>query len=409
METYKVLIIEDDEIARKRLARFIQKEGFNVVTAENGQTGLKSFRKDRPEIVVTDLRMPDIDGLEVMRTVRRSSTNVPIILITAFGETDVAISALREGALDYLKKPIDIDLLSLALGRAKEKVAEYKETLTFPNLLLADDDVVSRRLLARVLEREGWKVFQADDGEDALNIFQQTKIDVVLTDIKMPKKDGLQTLHEMRGITKDFEAIILTGYGDESSAIQAMRDGAVNFLKKPIDLDQMVVAVEKAIDKINSDRALTYRTRELELAKEVIAKITSDEEIVLDVSQGTWDLAGNFAQKLLDAIPIGLVVLNEDMKIRYLNRHVAKIVDFQTESIDEEFVQRLAKIGMQELSYELLASTINKLFESPMGALESISIGGDACMTLTTMTILGTEKKESVVLVLMRGEGLLAS
>ena len=404
MEKYRVLVIEDDETAREQLARVIQKEGFEVVTAEDGQVGLKIFRKEKPEIVITDLRMPGVDGLEVMRTVRKLSTNVPIILITAFGETDIAISALREGAMDYLKKPLDIDLLSLALGRAREKIIDYKETFPFPNLLLADDEEVPRKRLARVLEREGWKVLQAEDGEDALNIFQQTKIDIVLLDIKMPKKDGLQALHEMRGITDDFEAIILTGYGDESSAIQAMRNGAINFLKKPIDLDQMVVAVEKAIEKINSDRALTYRTRELELAKEVIAKITADKEIVIDVRKGTWQPADNFAQKLLDAIPVGLVVLNKDMKVRYANSHVTKAIESQSEKIDEEFLQSLDKIGIRELSYESLVSTVNKLFEAPMGTFEKISIGKYAYLTLTTMTILGDEKKENVVLVLMRGE-----
>ena len=404
MEKYRVLVIEDDETAREQLARVIQKEGFEVVTAEDGQVGLKIFRKEKPEIVITDLRMPGVDGLEVMRTVRKLSTNVPIILITAFGETDIAISALREGAMDYLKKPLDIDLLSLALGRAREKIIDYKETFPFPNLLLADDEEVPRKRLARVLEREGWKVLQAEDGEDALNIFQQTKIDIVLLDIKMPKKDGLQALHEMRGITDDFEAIILTGYGDESSAIQAMRNGAINFMKKPIDLDQMVVAVEKAIEKINSDRALTYRTRELELAKEVIAKITADKEIVIDVRKGTWQPADNFAQKLLDAIPVGLVVLNKDMKVRYANSHVTKAIESQSEKIDEEFLQSLDKIGIRELSYESLVSTVNKLFEAPMGTFEKISIGKYAYLTLTTMTILGDEKKENVVLVLMRGE-----
>lgn len=404
MEKYKVLVIEDDETAREQLAKVIQKEGFEVVVTEDGRVGLEIFKNERPEIVITDLKMPGIDGLEVMRTVRRFSTNVPIILITAYGETDTAISALREGALDYLKKPLDLDLLILSLGRAKEKIFEYKKVPLFPNLLLADDEEMTRRRIARVLEKEGWKVFQASDGEEAMNVFQQTKIDIVLLDIKMPKKDGLQTLHEMRNITDDFEVIILTGYGDESSAIQAMRDGAINFLKKPIDLDQMIVAVEKAIEKLTSDRALKYRIRELELAQEIIAKITAEKEIVVDI-RSYQKQAGDFAQKLLDAIPVGLVVLDKEMKIRYANRHFAEVIEYQTEQIDEEFIKRLGKAGgIRELSYDSLMSTVNKLFESPIGTLESINIGKDAYLTLTTMTILSEEKEENVALIAIRGE-----
>jgi DNA-binding NtrC family response regulator len=404
MEKYKVLVIEDDETAREQLAKVIRKEGFEVVVAEDGRVGLEMFKNERPEIVITDLRMPGIDGLEVRRIVRRLSTNVPIILITAYGETDTAISALREGALDYLKKPLDLNLLILALGRAKERIFEYKKAPLFPNLLLADDEEMTRRRIARVLEKEGWKVFQASDGEEAINVFQQTKIDIVLLDIKMPKKDGLQTLHEMRNITDDFEAIILTGYGDESSAIQAMRDGAINFLKKPIDLDKMIVAVEKAIEKLTSDKALKYRIRELELAQEIIAKITAEKEIVVDIRSYTQKQAGDFAQKLLDTIPVGLVILDKDMKIRYINRHLAMAVEYQPEKINEEFVQRLDKMGIQEPSYESLMFTINKLFESPIGTLESISTGEYAHLTLTTITILSDEKKENVVLIAIPGE-----
>ena len=404
MEMYKVLVIEDDETARKQLAKVIRKEGFEAVEAENGRVGLEIFKKELPDIVVTDLRMPDIDGLEVMHTIRRFSPNVQTILITAFGEADTAISALREGALDYLKKPLDIELLTLALGRAREKVIEYKKTLPFPTLLLAEDDETARERLARVLEKEGWVVFQAADGEEAMNVFQQTKIDIAILDIKMPKKDGLQTLHEMRSITNDFEAIILTGYGDESSAIQAMRDSAINFLRKPIDLDQIILVVGKAMEKLNSDRSLKYRTRELELSKEIIAKITAEKEIVIDVRNHTRKPARDFAQKLLDAVPVGLVVLDKDMKIRYISRYLARVIEYQPEKIDEEFVKRLGQVGVQELSYESLMSTLNKLFESPIGTLESISIGKDAYLTLTPMTILGEEKKGNVVLIAIRGE-----
>ncbi|MBW1839292.1 MAG: response regulator, partial [Deltaproteobacteria bacterium] len=99
METIKVLLIEDEKIPREQLAKVIRKEGFEVLTAENGRVGLDVFKKELPEIVVTDVKMPDVDGLEVMHTVRRFSKNIQIILITAFGETDTVVAALREWAL----------------------------------------------------------------------------------------------------------------------------------------------------------------------------------------------------------------------------------------------------------------------------------------------------------------------
>jgi len=405
METIKVLLIEDERIPREQLARVIREEGFEVLVAENGRIGLDIFKKERPEIIVTDVKMPDIDGLEVMHTVRRFSKDIQIILITAYGETDMVIAALREGALDYLKKPLDLDQLTLALGRAREKILELKKTPVFPVLLLAEDEEGTRERLARLLEKEGWKVFQVANGEEAVNIFQQEKIDIVILDIKMPKKDGIQALHEMRGISKDFEAIILTGYGDEKSAIQALRDGAINFLKKPIDLEQLIITVQKAVEKINTDRALKYRIRELELAKEIIAQITIEKEIiVIDTREHTPEPVRDFAQRLLDVMPLGLLVLDKDMKLRYINPHLAKFIENQPEVINEEFVGNLEKIGIKEISYKSLISAVNKLFKSPAGTVESISTGKYSNITLIPLTILGEEKKEPVVLMAMRGE-----
>jgi len=257
------------------LARVIKKEGFMVLTAENGRIGLDVFKKESPLIVVSDLKMPEMSGLEALKEMKKISSRVQFILMTAFGEVDTAIEALREGALDYIKKPIDLDVLTLAIGRAKEKIEnEDKLYEFFPQILLAEDDQMARERLANILKKESWKVIPVADGEEALKMFQQEKIDILLTDIKMPKLDGLEALHEMRKITQDFEAIIMTGYGDEASAIKAMHEGAMNFLKKPIDLDNLSVLIEKAIEKLHITRSLKYRTREVELAKQIINKIS---------------------------------------------------------------------------------------------------------------------------------------
>ncbi len=403
MEKYKVLLIEDDDTSREQLVKAIRKEGYEVLAAENGGAGLEVFRKELPEIVITDLKMAGVDGLEVMHTVRRLSTDVQVIVITAYGETDTAISALREGALDYLKKPLDLDLLTTALGRAREKIIEHKKSIPFPTVLLAEDDEPIRERIARVLEKEGWKVFAVADGEDAINVFGQRKIDIALLDIKMPKKDGLQALHEMRGTSDDFEAIVITGYGDETSAIQALRDGAINFLKKPVDLEELVLAVEKGLEKLHTERSLKYRTRELELSKQIVAKITGEKEIVVDVRDSTRKPARDFAQRILDAMPVGLAILDRDMKIPYVNGQLATAIEYQPEKINEQFVQSLTKMGIKGLSYKSLMSTVNKVFESPKGTLEIMSVGKYAYVVLTTITILREEKQEEVVLIGIRG------
>ena len=404
MEEYKVLVIEDDETARDKLSKAIRKEGYQVVTAMNGRDGVEQFRKEKPDIVVTDLKMPGMDGLEVMHTVRQESKNAQIIVVTAFGEADTAVTALREGALDYLKKPIDLDELTVALGRAKERVSSYKKAESFPTLLLADDEDKIRERLTRVLEKEGWNVIPVANGEEAVKTFREVKIDIALMDIKMPKKDGLQTLHEMRAMSDDFEAIILTGYGDESAAIQALRDGAINFLKKPIDLDQMILAVQKAVEKLHSDRALKFRIRELELAKQIIGRITSENELLVDLRRQIAEPTKDFAQQLINAIPVHLMVMQLDLKIVYINKKLEEDLKYKPEKMDEELTKRLAIVGIRDLSMDALRSTMNKIAGSPLGTIETIRTGKYSYLTLAPVTLLLDGLEESTILVIIRGE-----
>ncbi|MFC1461976.1 response regulator [Verrucomicrobiota bacterium] len=402
MDEYKILVIEDDRDARDILARVVAKEGFKVIAAEDGREGLAAFEKEHPQIVVTDLRMPHIDGIQVMRAMRQVSPSPEVIVVTGYGETDTAISALREGALDYLQKPIDLDQLATAIGRAKEKIDERRKAPFFPSVLLAEDDRDTCQRLADELGKEGWKVIQVHDGEEAIIASQKTKIDVVLLDIKMPRKDGLQVLHEMRAMGDDFEAIILTGYGDEASAIQAMRDGAINFLKKPIDLDQMILTVEKAIAKLSMARALKYRLRELELSREIIARITADEEIIIDAHDHLRHAARKFAQRLLDAIPVGLIIFDRELNVRYVNESLVALVGHHPEKMSEELVRELAGSGSGRAAYRALVSGVDKVLQSSPGALESVSITKRASLTLSPLTVLG-EKKETLVLMATAG------
>lgn len=410
MDRFKVLIIEDDKTANEQLAKVVKKEGFEVIAAMNGKEGLKRFTEEKPDIVITDLKMPEMDGMEVMHTIKSSSPEMPLIVITAFGETDTVISAIREGALDYLKKPLDIDQLSIALGRAKEKVSELKKTIPYPTLLLAEDEKATRERLARILENEGWEVFQASNGEEAIELFQRHKIDVVLLDIKMPKKDGLQTLHEMRNLTDDFEAVILTGYGDESNAIQALRDGAINFLRKPIDLDQMIIAVEKANEKLSTSRALRFRTRELILSREIIAKITAEKQIVVDVREHILKQeATHYAQSLLEAIPVSMVVINRDMCITYINSNLKGALGYSPEDIDETFMAKLKKIGINNISKDTIIEISKKLFDAEEGSIEKIYTSKYAYLILTKITIIDMGRIDDVVLIALRGERAMAN
>jgi CheY-like chemotaxis protein/anti-sigma regulatory factor (Ser/Thr protein kinase) len=110
----KILIVEDDFYSRKYLKDLLELEKFTCKTAENGQDGLKLNDEFKPDLIITDIQMPYMNGLEMVDLIREKQSDTIVIMTTAFGSEDLAIQALRLGANNYLKKPIsDTELLPL--------------------------------------------------------------------------------------------------------------------------------------------------------------------------------------------------------------------------------------------------------------------------------------------------------
>ena len=117
----RVLVVDDESNARNALGELLREEGYGVETAADGFKALAKFDDFSPDLVLTDLRMPGMDGLELLRTVRKRESEVPVIVMTAHGAVDTAVAAMREGAADYLAKPLNFDELSLVVERALER------------------------------------------------------------------------------------------------------------------------------------------------------------------------------------------------------------------------------------------------------------------------------------------------
>jgi two-component system response regulator AtoC len=117
-----------------------------------------------------------------------------------------------------------------------------------PLILVVDDDETQRKMLQKILIREGYNVEIAANGHEALDKFKELIVDIVVTDIKMPDMDGLQLFHEIKNITYNASIILITAYGTINSAVQAMADGASYYLTKPVDVNHLKVLIKKALE-----------------------------------------------------------------------------------------------------------------------------------------------------------------
>lgn len=141
-----VLTVDDDEVTLGLLRELLEIKGHNVVSASDGRTAIASFEKERPNVVITDIRMPETDGLEVLRRVREIDETVPVILLTGFGDLDNAVRALRHGAYDFLQKPINPEILTNTVRQGIEHCRLKRFERDYTNILEAQVEERTKEL-----------------------------------------------------------------------------------------------------------------------------------------------------------------------------------------------------------------------------------------------------------------------
>jgi CheY-like chemotaxis protein/anti-sigma regulatory factor (Ser/Thr protein kinase) len=185
-----VLVIDDDPLQRDLMQRYLRKEGFTVRTASGGVQGLQLARQLLPAAITLDVMMPDMDGWSVLSALKDDLTlrDIPVIMLTM---VDDPVRGFTLGASDYATKPVNRRRLSQILRRF---------TCLSPPcpVLVIDDDPAVRALTRSVLEKAGWTVSEAGNGEEALESMERERPRLIFLDLMMPKMDGFEFAVEVR-------------------------------------------------------------------------------------------------------------------------------------------------------------------------------------------------------------------
>ncbi len=288
MTALHILIVDDDPALLQALpeALRLRMNGVMVDVADSGAAALDRIAALDYDVIVTDIKMPGMDGLALLAEIRLRQPDTPTLMITGHGEHDLAVQALRGGAYDFVQKPIDRDsfVASLyrairahalvrrvkerqsALERCASELEQIAEKLGSEQacVLIVDDDPALLQALPEALRlrMNGVTVDVADSAAAALDEIGARDYDAIVTDIKMPGMDGLALLAEIRGRQPDTPILMITGHGEHDLAVQALRGGAYDFVQKPIDRDFFVASLYRAIRA----RARTRRVKERQAA-----------------------------------------------------------------------------------------------------------------------------------------------
>ncbi len=259
----KILLVDDDVNHIVLLKKRLEASGYKTLTAHDGVDGLNQAVHQRPDLIITDVLLPKMNGFQLVEQLKSNpETNaIPIIMMSAVYVTEEDMArGFDLGAETYvakadlaLRKPLQEEAL-LEATAALLQGAAGEEPGVPPLVLVVDDDPEAVRLITKRLQPEGYRIDIARDGTEALKKALTNPPDLMLLDIKLPGVDGLSVLSEVKAKQPGSAIVMMTAYGSEKVAVEALKRGADDYLIKPLDDEEPVPTVRQSLDKLRRRR-----------------------------------------------------------------------------------------------------------------------------------------------------------
>jgi len=248
----RVLLVDDELEFLNSTAKALRRRGFEITTVQNPVIGLKLLEHESFDVAVLDIKMPSIPGDQMFMEMKQHWPDTPVIILTGHGTADQALEISKEGIFEYLSKPCDIEKLAQACMDAVASSLDLDHVHRKPydneriHVLVVDDEADFLKSLSPVLQRRNMRVTTASGGLEALEKLECNYCDVVLLDWKMPGIDGMETLKRMKATHFNCEVILLTGKPTVASVVDALKEGARDYIAKPHDTEVLVKKIRDA-------------------------------------------------------------------------------------------------------------------------------------------------------------------
>ncbi|MGH7258913.1 MAG: response regulator [Nitrospiraceae bacterium] len=248
-----LLVVDDDRLNCDLLQAVFTRHGYHVMTATSGRDALELFHKHSPQVTLLDLRMPDMDGLAVLKEIRAHDPAAGVIILGGGSIEDQENQARELRVTDFLRKGLSLDILIGAVNQVAQRTSR-RETcvaklgsdapMLNESILVVDDEAMVRDLLFRFLSLRGYQVQSAINGPEAIAMIGETKPDLVVLDLLLPGMSAIDVLRTLRQKEYAGGVILLTGNHNEELLEEAWALGPQEVLGKPVDLERLLTSVQ---------------------------------------------------------------------------------------------------------------------------------------------------------------------
>lgn len=235
-----ILVVDDNTDFAENLKEILEEDGVRVQVASNGVDALQRISNTAFDLVITDIRMPGMDGIEMLKTINQRWPNLPVIVMTAYSADAVLEEAYTEGALDVISKPVNLDHLISMVSRVTEPNA--------PVLLVEDDRNLRVNLSETLLEVARVLPHVAPDYTAAQRLAEIIDFRVAIIDAVLPDGDGIQLGHELKKQNEQLAVIYITGFADKQPNIRKLLElPRMHLLEKPFSPDKLLALVRNVV------------------------------------------------------------------------------------------------------------------------------------------------------------------
>ncbi|MFC1576922.1 response regulator [Candidatus Omnitrophota bacterium] len=234
----KILVADDEVQIRELLQAALSMRGFEVVTAPTTDQALEMLIREPFDLVILDLDFGQDCGASVLKEIRQQRAKIPVVIYSGSVTVEIEKAVRAAGANEVLSKSVGIPQLVEQIEKivkAKDRIFRVSSDKKERPILIVDDEADIRNILGEFFRAKGYKILEAENGEEAIRIAGSEELAVVLLDIDMPVMDGIATLKELLKMHPNLGVVMVTGNQEDEKVKKAVELGAYSYILKPFD------------------------------------------------------------------------------------------------------------------------------------------------------------------------------